>query len=152
MAELKAVINLEDDFSTQIKSAISSTDSFQQAVLKAKNELQNMSKQKYEATIKAKDEATEQITKTKRALNDIKTNVAIMIAAKDTATESMQRIKGHVRLLVDKPYRVIVNAIDKTKSVIQSITNSIFNLKTLAAGIVFGAGAKKLMTGQLVTL
>ncbi|MZK51867.1 transglycosylase SLT domain-containing protein [Clostridium beijerinckii] len=143
MGELKAVINLEDNFSTQIKSAISSTDSFQQAVLKAKKEIESLSSQRYEATIKAKDEATEQISKTKKALNDFKTNVAIMIAAKDVATESIQRIKGHVRLLVDKPYSLIINAIDKTKSIISSITSSIFNLKTLAAGIVFGAATKK---------
>ncbi|NOW85529.1 phage-related protein [Clostridium beijerinckii] len=143
MGELKAVINLEDNFSAQIKSAISSTDSFQQAVLKAKKEIESLSSQRYEATIKAKDEATEQISKTKKALNDFKTNVAIMIAAKDVATESIQRIKGHVRLLVDKPYSLIINAIDKTKSVISSITSSIFNLKTLAAGIVFGATTKE---------
>lgn len=143
MAELRAVINLEDNFSAQIRSAINSTDSFQQAVLKTKKELTNLSSQKFEATIKAKDEATEQITKTKRALNDIKTNVDIMIGAKDAATDSVNRIKGHVKLLVDKPYNLVIDAVDKTKSVISSITNSIFSLKTLAAGIVFGSAAKK---------
>lgn len=143
MAELNAQLTLTDNFSAQIKSAIDSTDSFQQAVLKTKRQIEDLSRQRYEATITARDEATQQITRTKKALNDIKTNVAIMIGAKDAATDSVNRIKGHVKLLVDKPYNLVIDAVDKTKSVISNITNSIFSLKTLAAGIVFGSAAKK---------
>lgn len=172
MAELKAVINLEDNFSAQIKAAIDNTDIFKQAVSGAKNEVNNFANQNFtatitakdevtdkiakiketmegfhsgnfEATIMAKDEATEQISKTKKALSDIKKSVLTTIGAKDEASSHIATIRKNAEDLVKKNYRLEFNAIDKTKSVIKSVTDSIFSLKTLAAGIILGGTAKE---------
>lgn len=143
MAELRAVINLEDNFSAQIKSAIDNTDKFQQAVLKSKNTLSDFSSGKFIATISAKDEATEQISKTKKALGEIKKNVLATIGAKDEASSHIHTIRKNAEDLVKKNYRLEFSAIDKTKSVIKGITDSIFSLKTLAMGIVLGGTAKE---------
>lgn len=140
--ELKAVINLQDNFSAQIKNVIQSTDTFKESVKKAKDELDKLSNGKYEATIKTKDEATKKLTETRKALDSIKTNVAISVAYKDKATEGVTKIKNEVKKLVSTPYSIVISAVDKTKSVISSITDSIFNLKTLAMGIVFGSATK----------
>ncbi|AKA68554.1 transglycosylase SLT domain-containing protein [Clostridium scatologenes] len=87
--------------------------------------------------------ATRSISKMQENINALKKNVSVTISAKDAASSSISRIKSEVNSLVKSNFSLEIKALDKTKSVITGIRDSIFNLKTLAAGIVLGAGAKQ---------
>lgn len=144
MAEIRARLTLDDDFSAQIKKSIEGTDLFAQSIIKAKTQMKDLSAQRFEATIKAKDEATKKITEAKKAMESMKKNVAITIAAKDVASESIHRIKGHLELLGSKTFSPIIRAKDEASSVIKTVSDKLFSLKTMAAGIVLGGAGKGL--------
>ncbi|MEA5008222.1 hypothetical protein [Clostridium tyrobutyricum] len=149
MAEIRASLSLEDNFSVQIKKAIEGTDEFAQSITKTKNKMKDLSSQRFETTIKAKDEATEKINKAKKVMDSIKKNVAVTIAAKDAASASIRRVGGDLKLLGSKTFSPIIKAKDEASSVIRTVTDKLFSLKTMAAGIVLGAGAKQLFDSTI---
>jgi predicted phage tail protein len=144
MAEIRARLILDDDFSAQIEKSIEGTDLFAKSIIKAKTQMKDLSAQRFEATIKSKDEATKKVTEVKRAMESIKKDIAITIAAKDVTSESINRIKGHLELLGAKTFQPVIKAKDEVSGVLNIITDKLFSLKTMAAGVVLGGVGKGL--------
>lgn len=140
MSELTERIVLDSrGYSSGVREVIRETGSMIQAIEKAKENIINMARLKADAKIGVNtSEAEKHISNVKNSMNEIKKNIAVTIAAKDLATSSIKRIKSAFSGFVGRTYRFEIAAIDKTKSVLSSIKNSIFNLKTLASGIVIG--------------
>lgn len=89
------------------------------------------------------DDALNRALKLQFAIAAIKKNVSVMVEAKGNAAESINKIKNSATSLVRKPVDLVLKATDRVTSTIRSITDSIFSLKTLAAGIILGGAGKK---------
>ena len=140
MAEIRARIILEDSMSVELQRINGNLTEFDRQVQAARNSIRALS----EARINIDTTRSQgQITELQASMNKLKKNIAIVVAAKDMATESMERIKSKAETLIKSNYQLEITALDKTKSVITGIRDSIFNLKTLAAGIVLGATGKE---------
>lgn len=66
----------------------------------------------------------------------------MVIAAKDSATDSIRKIKGEAKMLVSRPFTAVFKAKDEISGVIKNITDKVFSLKTLAAGVILGGASK----------
>ncbi|MHC6178641.1 transglycosylase SLT domain-containing protein [Clostridium sp. JNZ X4-2] len=143
MAEIRARLSLEDDFSAQINKINGGLDDFTKSLAASKTGMKDFTSQKFETTIKVKDEATKKITEARKVMDSMKKNVAVTIAAKDAASESIRRVGGNLRLLGSKTFSPIIRAKDEASSVIKTVSDKLFNLKTTAAGIMLGVGAKQ---------
>ena len=128
----------------QIRNVINGNDNMISSIKQVKSVLNTLRKDNYKYMINMQTtQANEQISKLQENINKIKKSVAITITAKNDAKTSLNRIKEETESMVKKNYSLEIKAVDKTKSVLVGIKNSIFNLKTLAAGIVFGAVGSK---------
>lgn len=145
MAEMKARITLDSNgYTAGVNKVVSDTDNMINATKRAKENMEQLGKTKIQPKIGADtNEAEKNISKMRESINGIKKNVSFMIQAKDSASASISRIKANAETLTKSTFRLEIAALDKTKSVISGIKDSIFSLKTLAAGIVLGAGAKQ---------
>ncbi|WP_129599503.1 hypothetical protein [Anaerophilus nitritogenes] len=65
-----------------------------------------------------------------------------ILQARDRTRQVFSRINSNLRRYTRGSYNAILRAKDATGSVIETVKNKIFNLKSLAAGIVIGLGVK----------
>lgn len=141
MSEIKNRITLEDDFTSTILEIIESTRDFQNQIKNAKEQIERLNNAKIHVDNK---EAIKNISETRKQIEGIKKNVAVMINAKDSATQSIKKIGYEAKNIVSRPFTAIFKAKDEISGVIRSITDKVFSLKTLAAGIVLGGAGKGL--------
>lgn len=131
------------DYMTSIQQIISQTNNFKSAVQRARETMENASKTRIESKIRVDNtEAMRNTREVRDNLRRLHQNKPIIIAARDMTRQKFRNVMGSLARLVGSPHMVVLKALDKTKKVMSSIKNSIFNLKTLAASIVFGATAK----------
>ncbi|MBV7275451.1 hypothetical protein JMF89_05565 [Clostridiaceae bacterium UIB06] len=91
------------------------------------------------------DNVLKRIAETKKAVNELKKNVAITIAAKNAAKESINDLKKNLKDIGSKPFNAIIKAKDQTKGVIDGIRKNIKSLKKLA----FGSTSKKIFNSTI---
>lgn len=148
--EIQNKITLEDDFTSELMEIIERTKDFQQQIKEAKERIDEINEIKAKAQIGADTkEAVKEISETRKQINEIKKNVSFVVAAKDSASESIRRIKLETKSLVSRPFTAIIKAKDEVSDVVGGITNKLFSLKTLAAGIVLGGTGKKMFDWTL---
>lgn len=142
--ELGARMTLDaNGYISAMMQSIQHTNNFKKTVDEAKTHIDAINKAKAQIKVHADTQrAIENISQTKKQLNDIKKNIIIAIGAKNAASESVRKIKGEAKELVSKPFTAIFRAKDEISGVLRSITDKVFSLKTLAAGIVLGGTAK----------
>ena len=141
--EIQNKITLEDDFTFELLEIIEHTKDFRKQIQEAKENVDELNKIKATAQITVDNkEAIKEISETKKQINEIKKNVSFVIVAKDSASESIQKIRLQAKSLVDRPFTAIIKVKDEISNVIGGITDKLFSLKTLAAGIVLGGTGK----------
>lgn len=74
------------------------------------------------------DKVLKRVAETKKAVNELKKNVAITIGAKNVAKESINNIKKDLKSIVSKPYNAIIKVKDQTKNAINAIKNNMSKL------------------------
>lgn len=132
-----------NNYMASMQQVISQTNNFRQSVQRARETMEHAARTRVEARIKVDNtQATRSTREVRDNLRRLHQNRPITIAARDMTRQKFRNILSTLGNLTGRPHRVVLNAIDKTKRVMSSIKNSIFNLKNLAAGIVFGATAK----------
>lgn len=132
-----------NNYMASIQQVISQTNNFRQSVQRARETMEHAARTRVEARIRVDNtQATRSTREVRDNLRRLHQNRPITIAARDMTRQKFRNILSTLGNLTGRPHRVVLNAIDKTKRVMSSIKNSIFNLKNLAAGIVFGATAK----------
>ena len=143
--EIQNKITLEDDFTSELLEIIERTKDFQQQIKEAKERIDEINEIKAKVQIGADTKkAVKEISETKKQINEIKKNVSFAIAAKDMASESIRKIKLETKSLVSRPFTAIIKAKDEISGVLTGITDKLFSIKTLAAGIILGGTGKKL--------
>lgn len=132
-----------NSYLTSIQEIINRTNDFRQSVQRARDTMEHAARTRWETRVRVDNSqamrATHEVRENIRRLHQ---NKAIIIAARDMAKSKLKNIIHTLGNLTGRPHKVVLKAIDRTKKVISGIKNSIFNLKTLAAGIIFGATAK----------
>lgn len=132
-----------NNYMASMQQVISQTNNFRQSVQRARETMEHAARTRVEARIRVDNtQATRSTREVRDNLRRLHQNRPITIAARDMTRQKFRNILSTLGNLTGRPHRVVLNAIDKTKRVMSSIKNSIFNLKNLAAGIVFGATAK----------
>ncbi|EJO5347137.1 hypothetical protein NRP93_001210 [Clostridium botulinum] len=130
-------------YMTSIQQVISQTNDFRSAVQRARETMEHTARTRWETRIRVDNTQANRSTREVRDnLRRLHQNRSITIAARDMTRQKFRNVRSTLGRLVGNPHKVVLKAIDKTKKVMSSIKNSIFSLKTLAAGIVFGATAK----------
>ncbi|WP_333861736.1 hypothetical protein [Clostridium sp.] len=132
-----------NNYMASMQQIISQTNDFKQSVQRARETMEHAAKTRVEAKIRVDNtQAMRSTIEVRDNLRRLHQNKPITIAARDMTRQTFRNILSTLGNLTGRPHRVVLKAIDKTKEVISGIKNSIFNLKNLAAGIVFGATAK----------
>ncbi|AKA69835.1 transglycosylase SLT domain-containing protein [Clostridium scatologenes] len=174
MPEISAKMTLDTSmYINAIKQSIQYTDNFRKTVEEAKQSINLISMTKVQVKIEVNINKTLEniaetkkqldgikknvrsqilieapintIAETKKQLNEIKKNIQIMIAAKDSASNSIKNIGKEVKSLVSRPFQVVFKAKDEVSKVIKSITDKVNSLKDLADKIgknTIGAAAE----------
>lgn len=161
MPEISAKMTLDTSmYINAIKQSIQYTDNFRKTVEEAKQSINLISMTKVQVKIEVNINKTLEniaetkkqldgikknvksqilieaplntISETKKQLNEIKKNIQIMIAAKDSASNSIKNIGKEVKSLVSRPFQVVFKAKDEVSKVIKSITDKVNSLKDLA--------------------
>jgi SLT domain proteins len=142
--ELAARITLDSNgYISGMKQVISETDNATNTIKKFNEGILQIARLKANAQVGLNiTEAERNMAKVNSSLNEFKKNISMTILAKDEVSESIHKIKSNVTDLVKSNYRLEISVLDKTKSIFDGITNRIFSLKTLAAGIVLGGTGK----------
>ncbi|WGZ48076.1 hypothetical protein [Clostridium botulinum] len=132
-----------NNYIASIQQVISQTNDFRNAVQRTRETMEHAARTRVESRIRVDNTQAMRSTREVRDnLRRLQQNRPITIAARDMTRQKFRNVMSSLSRIVGSPHRVVLNAVDKTKKVMSSIKNSIFNLKTLAAGIVFGATAK----------
>ncbi|WP_032077588.1 transglycosylase SLT domain-containing protein [Clostridium drakei] len=174
MPEISAKMTLDTSmYINAIKQSIQYTDNFRKTVEEAKQSINLISMTKVQVKIEVNINKTLEniaetkkqldgikknvrsqilieaplntISETKKQLNEIKKNIQIMIAAKDSASNSIKNIGKEVKSLVSRPFQVVFKAKDEVSKVIKNITDKVNSLKDLADKIgknTIGAAAE----------
>jgi SLT domain-containing protein/phage-related protein len=131
MPEISAKMTLDaNGYINAMKQSIQYTDDFRKTVEEAKQSINLISMTKVQVKIEININKTlENIAETKKQLDGIKKNIQIMIAAKNSASNSIKKIGKEVKSLVSRPFQVVFKAKDEVSKVIKSITDKVNGLK-----------------------
>lgn len=98
----------------------------------------------FEREKKSVDDYEKSIEKLKSQIKKLTNDRAVAkVDVEDKATSKLNKISSFLKGMKDKAISFPIKAIDKATAPIKSITNKIFSLKTLIAGIASGVAIKK---------
>ncbi|AZV57923.1 transglycosylase SLT domain-containing protein [Clostridium sp. AWRP] len=140
MAEIKTSLSLEDNFSAQIKKAIDRTDTFADSVAKAKKQMEGLCSREF----KVKGNTVKKLTQTKRAMESMRRDIIITIAAKDVASSSISRIGGHLKSFASETFKPTIKIKDEASKVLKDIKQKLTSIRNATKSIINMDVGKKL--------
>lgn len=149
--ELEVVVKLNNsNYLIGVKQMVQEVTKFQKQIEANRKMLEQIAKQKYEAKLNVSNTmAIKSVLETQKRLKELESQKAITLAAKDMAKDRIEKIKSTINEIIDKPKTIIVNALNKTKSVVAAIKDSITNIKKLASNIIFSGTSKMIFDNTI---
>lgn len=143
---IDVIANFKDQMSPGIDTAKSKADKFEKAVEKTKKQVDSLAKDKTSVKLSAEDKATPVVDKAESKLKSFARGVyKATFGAKDETASPLKNIYNGIKGFAGKTFKGTLSIIDKATAPIKGVMNTLFSLKTLAAGILGGMAANQLI-------
>lgn len=141
---ISAVLSLRDNMSATLRGVRREQSSFRQDVQSTRRSLERNLSRRH--TIRINNTAAMRaINRTRTALEPLRRRVVVAAAYRDMVTSRIRATQNRLRVLGRTVTAPVVRIRDQTSKFFSKIKNNFLNLKTLAAGVVAGVGAGKIL-------
>lgn len=136
-------LRLQDHVTPAINQMAGGMDKAGKSIDATQKRIDKFGKSKASAMLDAQDRASSKVEKVLSKASKLKNSFVSKLEAIDNASSTLSKISRGVNGLAGKTFKAAFKVVDYATAPLRKIRDMIFNIKTLIAGVVAGAAAKK---------